>query len=176
MSENQISDGNESASNSGMFPPPVPEKSSNYHVESKKPFNWELTAKIALLIALIGSFLPWARVWIVTVNGTDGDGIITAITSGIALILVFSGAKKLMSNQNSFGLLLSSTISAGITAAVYVYDLVNVASLSEEPSDEFIEISVQPQIGLIGGALGAVVGVVACLCLTRRARKVTKAS
>ena len=50
----------------------------------------ERVAIFSALIALVGSFLPWARVFIVTINGTDGDGIVTAILSSIALFLICS--------------------------------------------------------------------------------------
>lgn len=157
-------------------PPGSPGHQTAFRVEPRKQLNSELTAKVALSIALIGSFLPWARVLFFTVNGTDGDGIITAAASGLALLLIFVGARKKASNESPFGSLTGGAISASLAAAVYVYDFVNLNSISDESSNELFEISVQPQVGLIGGSIGAVVGAVVCIQLALRARRDRKAN
>lgn len=136
----------------------------------------ELVAKIALGVAVIGSFMPWARVLFFTVNGTDGDGIITALTAGLALILVFVAARRDANGQSSFSTLAWGAVAAVIAAAVYVYDFVNVSSISDESADDMFDISVQPQIGLIAGSIGAVIGAVACVQLAIRSRKLASRS
>ena len=47
-----------------------------------------------------------------------------------------------------------------IAAIVYIYDFANLTSLSEEDSNELIQITVKPQIGIIIGTIGAVVGAI----------------
>lgn len=136
----------------------------------------ELVAKIALGVAVVGSFMPWARVLFFTVNGTDGDGIITALTAGLALILVFVAARRDASGRSPFATLAWGAVSSLIAAAVYVYDFVNVSSISDESADDMFDISVQPQIGLIAGSIGAVIGAVACVGLAVRSRRLTSRS
>jgi hypothetical protein len=45
-----------------------------------------------------------------------------------------------------------------------------LTSLSDESSNDFIEISVQPQIGIIIGSIGAVVGTIACSMIWNKRR------
>jgi len=52
-----------------------------------------------------------------------------------------------------------------IAAIVYIYDFANLTSLSEEDSNEIIQIIVEPQIGIIIGTIGAVVGAISCFML-----------
>ena len=145
--------------------------STTYKVEKQRTMKTESVAKVALLVALIGSFLPWARVLFFTINGTDGDGIITAIASGLALILIFVASNRMASNRSASGTLIIATLSAVVAAGVYVYDFINVTSLSDDTSSDFIEISVEPQIGLIIGSVGAVVGALATIGLASRSIK-----
>ncbi|MSX16728.1 MAG: hypothetical protein F2805_10460, partial [Actinobacteria bacterium] len=73
-----------------VIPPPPANGTGVVNAEvAKTKISIEAVAKVSLLVALIGSFLPWARVFFVTINGTDGDGIITAILSSIALFLIY---------------------------------------------------------------------------------------
>ena len=130
----------------------------------------ETIAIISILVALIGSFLPWARVFFITINGTDGDGILTAIGSGIALFLIYSSKRAIAKQKNGQTQLGFAILCIAITAAIYIYDFVNLTSLSDESSNDFIEISVQPQIGIIVGSIGAVVGTIACSMIWNKRR------
>jgi hypothetical protein len=114
----------------------------------------------ALLAALVGSFLPWARVWFITVNGTDGDGVITAATSLVALGFFF-GRNRTAGKVT--GLTITAFVFSAIAAIVYVYDIINISSLasaSDSSDEEFFDIAVTPQFGLIMGAAGAIVATV----------------
>jgi len=114
----------------------------------------------ALLAALVGSFLPWARVWFITINGTDGDGVITAIAS-LAALGFFFGRNRTPGKVT--GLTITAFLASAIAAVVYVYDIINISSLasaSDSSEDDFFEVSVTPQFGLIMGAAGAVVSTV----------------
>ena len=156
-----------------QLPPPTTsnDPSATYKVDKQQTIRIETVAKVALLVALIGSFLPWARVFFFTINGTDGDGIITAIASGLALILIFVASNRTASNRSASGALVIAALSAVVAAGVYVYDFINVTSLSDDTSNDFIEISVEPQMGLIIGSVGAVVGALATIGVAFRSLK-----
>lgn len=111
----------------------------------------------SLFAALIGSFLPWARVLFITVNGTDGDGMITAITSLIALVCFYSLNRT---SGKTTALKAVSLIAAVIAAGIYVYDFVNISSLASASDDEFFDVSVTPQFGLIIGTAGALIAAI----------------
>ena len=45
----------------------------------------QIIALAAGAIVILGSFLPWAKVLFFTLNGTDGDGVITLILGALAV-------------------------------------------------------------------------------------------
>jgi hypothetical protein len=154
-----------------LIPPPPPSGFVNTGAAvTDTGTSIERVAIISALVALVGSFLPWARVFIVTINGTDGDGIITAILSSIALFLIY-GSKRALAREKTGQVQLGfAVLCAALTAAVYIYDFVNLTSLSDETSNEFFEITVQPQIGIIVGSIGAVVGTIASSMIWNKRR------
>ena len=130
----------------------------------------ERVAIISSLVALVGSFLPWARVFFITINGTDGDGLITAIMSSIALFLIYGSRRALAQKKTGQVQLGFAVLSMAIAAIVYIYDFANLTSLSEEEANEIIQITVEPQIGIIIGTIGAVVGAISCFILWNKRR------
>lgn len=52
---------------------------------------------ISTLVVAVGSFLPWASVFGVSVSGIEGDGVLTLILAGIgfALALVWKSRRRL---------------------------------------------------------------------------------
>lgn len=168
MSENQ--EPPQHLSDSQSLPPPPPLAPSSFRVVPAQGARLEAIAKVALAVALIASFMPWARVLFITVNGTDGDGVITALTSGTALFLVFAGERRTVANRKPFGMFAWGAAAATLTAFIYAYDFANVNSLSNETPDEVFEVSVQPQLGLIVGMLGAIVSAVVTIQLAVRHR------
>ena len=154
-----------------LIPPPPTGQPGVINSEVPKTgISIETVAKVSLLVALIGSFMPWAKVFFVTVNGTDGDGIITAILSSVDLFLIY-GSKRALAREKTGQVQLGfAVLCATLTAAVYIYDFVNLTSLSDESSNEFFEITVQPQIGIILGSIGAVVGTIACSMMWNKRR------
>ena len=154
-----------------LIPPPPPSGFVNTGaVVTDTGTSIERVAIISALVALVGSFLPWARVFIVTINGTDGDGIITAILSSIALFLIYSSRRALAQKKTGQVQLGFAVLSMAIAAIVYIYDFANLTSLSEEDSNEIIQITVEPQIGIIIGSIGAVVGTIACSMIWNKRR------
>jgi hypothetical protein len=115
----------------------------------------------ALGAAFIGSFLPWARVLFVTVSGTDGDGNITALTAaGAALCLFLATRDEPAQRRFLVGALLLSVVCAG----VYLYDANELTRAPAEDAGLFGEVTVQPQMGLYLGVLGAILAV-GCMLL-----------
>lgn len=140
-------------------------------VKSASPYPFTLlVAFIALGAAFLGSFLPWVRVLFVTVNGTDGDGNVTAILSlaaaGLLIVAVRTSQRQFLLSS------LASACAAG-TAGVFVYNLGRLGdfgSLSNDGSELF-SASVTPQLGLVLGTFGAVVAMVCCLSLSIAGRR-----
>jgi hypothetical protein len=110
----------------------------------------------ALGAAFIGSFLPWARVLFITVNGTDGDGVITALTAAGAAVFLYLATREEQVQRNFLvGAFLLSVVCAG----VYLYDANQITRTVSEDAGLFGEISVEPQIGLYLGVLAAILAV-----------------
>lgn len=110
----------------------------------------------ALGAAFIGSFLPWARVLFVTVNGTDGDGVITALAAAGAALCLFLATREEPAQRK---LLIAACALSLLCAGVYLYDANQLAREYGEDAGMFGEITVQPQMGLYLGVLGAVLAV-----------------
>ena len=76
--------------------PPPPSSSLEPRVTRSQSHNITL---ISMVAALIGSFLPWFTASApffgsITSNGLDGDGKVTAVLSGLGLVLVLIGLNK----------------------------------------------------------------------------------
>ena len=103
---------------------------------------------------IIGSLLPWASVATafgsITVNGTDGDGVLTLIAGAILAIagVVKNGAVGKASGQNV--LIILASIAAGLIA---IYDMSNITTVADNP---FASVSVGA--GLYVVVIGAVIG------------------
>ena len=149
-------------------PPAPPYKS--IPAPPHKSISAESVAIVSVLVALVGSFLPWARVLFLTVNGTDGDGMFTAVLSAITLFLIYSSKRAIANKATGRKQLGLATSFIAIATAIYVYDLANLTSLTSDDSDEFFEITVQPGFGIIIGTIGAIVGTITCAILFRKAK------
>lgn len=78
----------------------------------------------SVILLLIGSFLPWAKLGPIGVSGMEGDGVITLVLSIIAIIIYFILKKKPM-------IVKISTIIIGILSAIIAF--VTVVNISEVP-------------------------------------------
>ncbi|MFM8858269.1 MAG: hypothetical protein ACKOI2_13940 [Actinomycetota bacterium] len=114
-----------------------------------------ITARLALIAfgtAIVASFLPWVRVLFVTVNGTDGDGVISLVAGGIGF------GSVILSERSTRRLLLvhaSIVVSAALTSIVFVYNLADVSRTAGESSNDIFDLQVSPQFGLVVGAVAA---------------------
>lgn len=107
---------------------------------------------VALGVAFIASFLPWIRVLFISVNGTDGDGVISLVSAGVGFGLVI-----LTERARARPILVHSgvVISAAVTSLVFVYNLANVSRTAERSVDDIFDLRVSPQFGLVIGAVAA---------------------
>jgi hypothetical protein len=110
---------------------------------------------LAVLGALAGigsSFLPWITWKIgssdVNIFGNEGDGVLTAVAAGLALILGGIGMAK-----NSKALVIIAIVSAAIGLAISVYHL-------SDAEDELLK-AVDASVGI--GVYGCVAGFAVCI-------------
>jgi hypothetical protein len=68
---------------------------------------------------IIAAFLPWAKIWILTKAGTDGDGVITLLLGAVGAAAIWIAANK--------GALLAAAC-ALLALSVGVYDVIDVSS------------------------------------------------
>jgi hypothetical protein len=159
---------NDDQDNLKMPPPPPPPVNHGQSKEATKHLpKAVVTSYIALGIALVGSFLPWARVLFFTVNGTDGDGVITAAAAGAGIGFLFGGTR---SGGREIVLYVLALVASLISAGVYVYHFRTLSNLGQEQSGQF-SVAVQPGAGLIIGTLGAVVGSITLLVVLFEVRR-----
>lgn len=104
-------------------------------------------------IALIGSFLDWAKVQTgfgsMAVSGTEGDGIITAACALVAVVLFATGKVKRA--------VIVGIVFSAIGGAVAIWNLINVSSKVGDFDNEFARASVG--IGLYVCVAGFVIGI-----------------
>lgn len=155
------------------LPPPTPGQQPGWSYPVQQPLRAQPQTNTALalgliacagaLLLLLGSFLPWVTVRSIfgsfSVNGLDGDGMITAGAGALALILLILGT-----TTRTKVLFVLGAIASGIGAAVAVYDIINV---SNEISGSGLDGAVRAEVGIglylcaIGGVVGLVCGFVA---------------
>lgn len=85
---------------------------------------------LAVGAIVLGSFLPWARVLLVNVNGTDGDGNLTLLLGGVAGALI---ARWRLGGGVHRGLMTASLVLCAAASAVLLYDVVHVTRLAAQP-------------------------------------------
>lgn len=82
---------------------------------------------VAAAAVIAGSIGPWASVWVVTVNGTSGDGVLTLIAGIMAGILAFvEFGRSTASRGRTLGML----ILFGGSATLGAYHWINFADLA----------------------------------------------
>ena len=118
------------------------------------------------MVAVIGSFGPWAKVLgVISVSGTDGDGWIVIVAVLLALGLLF------LRQQRSLGLwpIVVAAIAAVIAAATAIYDWSDLNSVADASG------LVDAGWGIYLAAIGSVSLVLACIGLAVETRS-SKAS
>jgi hypothetical protein len=139
---------NEEPSSAGQAAAPVPRSDS-----ATLPISL-LIALVATIVSLLCSFLPWARFAVFTINGTDADGMITAIASGFSLALLFA---LIRIENRRFTTALGAALACAVSLGTYGYDL---ARLSHELGGKAMRNnifgnSISVGFGLVVGAIAA---------------------
>lgn len=103
------------------------------------------------------SFLPWGRVLLFTINGTDGDGVIAAI-------LAFGSAATLFAvhrmDSHRVALAATSTARMMVATSVLLFDAARFARLvPQSEGDNMFEIEVTLGFGLLFGVAAGVTGI-----------------
>jgi uncharacterized YccA/Bax inhibitor family protein len=111
-------------------------------------------------LAFLASFLPWGRVAFITVNGTDGDGKLTAITSAVAAVLLLIAYRT---RRNTTPLLGVATVLAAATGGIFIWDGARMANFASKVPTEILDIDVSIQFGLYLGAVSSVLAVITLL-------------
>ena len=145
---------------SGYPPQPVsPDYSASVYGPAKSISPVFIGSWVAIGLAFIASFLPWATVIGISIEGTRGDGKLTALLTLLAAILF--GVAKAHSREIKRGFVIGSLIAMVPALLIYIYDLINIARIggSNDPN-AFIQISVSPGIGLYLGVLASIAAIV----------------
>lgn len=121
----------------------------------------------AAALALIGSFLPWVSILVFHVNGTDGDGVITAIASAAAIALLASTFRL---KQRLLLLTSLASIALAITAFIYLWDSAQLSRVVGGKSTEFLGGMIRPGAGLVIGAISAPLAFLLSITLVQQAR------
>lgn len=144
------------------FLPPPPPPSDTEDSPQGRPR--QLLAA-ALSVVLVGSFLPWATITApfigqVNKNGVEGDGVITAVVSGLALFQFLLSTKKT-------ALVPSGTMWIGLVlSGICVYDLIDVYSRKDEFEIGIVQVGVGLWMSTAGALVVLFVGI-----RNRRARR-----
>jgi hypothetical protein len=92
-----------------------------------------LVSGVSVLMVVIGAFLPWVKLGLLSASGTDGDGVITLILGLVAGALVLSSAKK------GSGLIGCAILAIGaVIAGVAAYDFTNVSDAIKQSNNVFV--------------------------------------
>ncbi len=144
------------------LPPPVP-----------RP-RLTLTTRLALIglaCSFVASFMPWVRVVFISVNGTDGDGVITLVTSAIGFCLVLASERA---HTRTLACHSGAIISAAVTSLVFVYNLADASHAAGDSADALFDLQVSPQFGLIAGAVAAPIALFLAIVRLRNHLKMRK--
>lgn len=130
-----------------------------------------LAVMVASGVALVCSFLPWAKVFLFTVSGTDGDGMLTAVGSGVALGCVLA-LFRIETRRPVVALV--AAIGAALSAGTYAFDLVRIARLfnDDATSNSIFGGGVSVGFGLVVGAAASGAALVAAIVLAAQIRRV----
>ncbi len=130
---------------------------------------WSTRVKLVVFgsaaLVVLGSCLPWATVSAgfvsATKNGIEGDGVITLI-----IAIVVAGLFALIKARRTAAIL--TIIGGALTAAIAVYDIVDVSGKSTTSGQVTLTTSVEIGLILVAvAAAGIVVGGVMALAESR---------
>ena len=124
-----------------------------------------LITGISALIALIGSFLPWAYAGEYSVRGTVGGGMFTLVLSAIALIMVFWATGRMGVNprvRTSMGIAFACML---LVALIGIINVADVQQIDIPGAEGIVDIGVSPGLWMVTilGVVGTVSALVALI-------------
>ena len=108
-----------------------------------------LITGISALIALIGSFLPWAYAGEYSVRGTVGGGMFTLVLSAIALIMVFWATGRMGMNprvRTSMGIAFACML---LVALIGIINVADVQQIDIPGAEGIVDIGVSPGLWMV---------------------------
>lgn len=82
-----------------------------------------LALTVAAVAGIIATFLPWASVMGMTINGTVGDGWISlAIFAGITILALLGNRSTALKG----GMLIAATVMALLALGMGIYEIMNI--------------------------------------------------
>lgn len=128
-----------------------------------------ITAACAIIV-IIGSFLPWAYVNDITMNGLDNDGVITLVLSILALFFALWGSGRSgIGGHRAIPLSLLLACMA-LIAIIGIADVSDVQKFSGSFAGSFVEVGVSAGLWLvmIFGIVGLATSIVALVLGVKR--------
>jgi hypothetical protein len=124
-----------------------------------------LITGISALIALIGSFLPWAYAGEYSVRGTVGGGMFTLVLSAIALIMVFWATGRMGVNprvRTSMGIAFACML---LVALIGIINVADVQQIDIPGAEGIVDIGVSPGLWMVTilGVVGTLSALVALI-------------
>lgn len=117
----------------------------------------QMAMAICALAIIIGSFGPWARVWVVTANGLDGDGKITIVLGILALVGVLTRVRQ---PDRRAWISIGLVGGFGVAAAIGGYDWSNIDSALSDLEDNPFAANASVGWGLQLLTISAVIGAI----------------
>ena len=124
-----------------------------------------LITGISALIALIGSFLPWAYAGEYSVRGTVGGGMFTLVLAAIALIMVFWATGRMGVNprvRTSMGIAFACMV---LVALIGIINVADVQQIDIPGAEGIVDIGVSPGLWMVTilGVVGTLSALVALI-------------
>jgi hypothetical protein len=124
-----------------------------------------LITGISALIALIGSFLPWAYAGEYSVRGTVGGGMFTLVLSAIALIMVFWATGRMGVNprvRTSMGIAFACML---LVALIGIINVADIQQIDIPGAEGIVDIGVSPGLWMVTilGVVGTLSALVALI-------------
>lgn len=124
-----------------------------------------LITGISALIALIGSFLPWAYAGEYSVRGTVGGGMFTLVLSAVALIMVFWATGRMGVNprvRTSMGIAFACML---LVALIGIINVADVQQIDIPGAEGIVDIGVSPGLWMVTilGVVGTLSALVALI-------------
>ncbi len=131
---------------------------------------WITLTGVCAVLVLIGSFLPWAHVSDLTINGIEGDGRITLVLAVLAIVFALWGSGRIGIGGKSAIPLSLLVACMALIALTGIVDFNNVQRLDVGGLGQLLAIGVSAGLVLvlIFGVVGLTTSIVALVQGVRR--------